>query len=532
MTHTNHHREFQPANKVANILPGLSLRQVVHGFILLILLILLRTAWIADDAFLTMRTVDNFVNGYGLRWNVLERVQIYTHPMWAFLLSACYYFVRDPFIVFYGLTLFLSMVVIYIFGMKFATAPARAVVGFSILVFSKSFIDYSTSGLENPLSHLLIIIFLYIFLEKDHGLKASFWLVFIASLMAFNRMDTLLILVPVLGFILYKNKSIKMLLYAGLGFLPFLLWELFSLLYYGFPFPNTAYAKLGTGISDLLLMQQGLRYAVDSIQRDPVTLFTISLSVLLAFKSRNVHCILMAAGIILYFLYVIKIGGDFMSGRYFSILLLVAAVVILRTMSGQFSRNNLILLGLIITLGLLTSNPDLRNHSTEHADIRNYGITDERIVYFRSLALINIDWKTRQPDHIWAQQGLEHKAKDRELSIGPASGLFAFYAGPTIHIVDTHGLGDPLLARLPAVHRSDFIIGHFFRDVPEGYWKFKRSFGNQIQDENLREYYEKLSILIHKEDLFSKERLLMIWRFNTGYYDTLLDAYMADSNKP
>lgn len=490
---------------------------------------MVRTAWVADDAFLTMRTVDNFVNGYGLRWNILERVQIYTHPLWMFLLSGFYYFIRDPFIVFYGLTLLLSLVTIYLFGVKFATSPAKAVLGFSILIFSKAFIDYSTSGLENPLTHLLILIFLYIFLEKDHDLKTGFWLFFIASLVAFNRMDTFLILIPALASILYENRNIKMLVYAALGFLPFIFWELFSLLYYGFPFPNTAYAKLGTGISSLLLLQQGIRYAIDSIQRDPVTLFVIVLGILLALRSRNINIILAAMGIVLYFVYVIKIGGDFMSGRYFSVLLLAASVLILKTTDMNFSRTNLAMLGLTVVLGLSASNPDLRNHITKHVDVRNYGITDERVVYFRTLALINLDWKTRRPNHIWVQQGLEHKAKGRVLSIGPANGLFAFYAGPNLHVVDTHGLGDPLLARLPAYHTSNFIIGHFFRAVPEGYWKYKRSFGDQIKDKNLREYYQKLSILIHSKKLFSKERLLTIWRFNTGYYDYLLNAYLADN---
>jgi arabinofuranosyltransferase len=226
---------------------------------------------------------------------------------------------------------------------------------------------------------------------------------------------------------------------------------------------------------------------------------------------------------------VIKIGGDFMSGRYFSVLLLAASVLILKMTDMNFSRTNLAMLGLTVVLGLSASNPDLRNHITKHVDVRNYGITDERVVYFRTLALINLDWKTRRPNHIWVQQGLEHKAKGRVLSIGPANGLFAFYAGPNLHVVDTHGLGDPLLARLPAYHTSNFIIGHFFRAVPEGYWKYKRSFGDQIKDKNLREYYQKLSILIHSKKLFSKERLLTIWRFNTGYYDYLLNAYLADN---
>ena len=33
-----------------------------------------------------------------------------------------------------------------------------------------------------------------------------------------------------------------------MGFLPLLCWEMFALLYYGFPFPNTAYAKLSHGL--------------------------------------------------------------------------------------------------------------------------------------------------------------------------------------------------------------------------------------------------------------------------------------------
>lgn len=511
---------------------GASHKRAVYLFVFILLLILLRTAWVADDAFLTMRTVDNFVNGYGLRWNVLERVQIYTHPMWMFLLSAVYFVVRDPFTVFYGLTIVLSLITAYLFGMKFATSPAKVVVGFLILVFSKAFIDYSTSGMENPLTHLLVILFLYVFLQEDPGVKTVFWLFFIASLAAFNRMDTLLILMPALALALFEHRSLKIFLVAALGFLPFLFWELFSLLYYGFPFPNTAYAKLGTGIDDMQLISQGIRYAVDSLQRDPVTLFTIVISAFLAVRSRNRKHMLIALGILFYFVYIIKIGGDFMSGRYFSVLLLAAAVLIVRTMDVNFSRNNLLFLSLIAVLGLSASNPNLSNRLSPDDNVRRFGITDERRVYFRTLALINLDWKKRQPDHIWAQQGLEHKAKGRTLSIGPANGLFAFYAGPGLHVVDTHGLGDPLLARLPTYNTSDFIIGHFFRTVPDGYWKYKRSFGNQIKNEHLHAYYEKLSLLIHTEPLLSKERILTIWRFNTGYYDSLLQAYLAETSTP
>jgi arabinofuranosyltransferase len=34
---------------------------------------ILRNAWLCDDAYISLRTVDNFVNGFGLTWNVAER---------------------------------------------------------------------------------------------------------------------------------------------------------------------------------------------------------------------------------------------------------------------------------------------------------------------------------------------------------------------------------------------------------------------------------------------------------------------------
>jgi len=34
--------------------------------------VLVRTAWVSDDAYMTFRTVDNFVQGHGLRWNVAD----------------------------------------------------------------------------------------------------------------------------------------------------------------------------------------------------------------------------------------------------------------------------------------------------------------------------------------------------------------------------------------------------------------------------------------------------------------------------
>ena len=59
--------------------------------------VFLANAWIGDDAYITFRVVDNFVNGYGLTFNPDERVQAYTHPLWMLLLSAAYAVTSDLF---------------------------------------------------------------------------------------------------------------------------------------------------------------------------------------------------------------------------------------------------------------------------------------------------------------------------------------------------------------------------------------------------------------------------------------------------
>ena len=53
--------------------------------------VLFQTAWLTEDAFVTFRTVDNFVHGYGLTWNVSMRVQAYSNPLWMLLVIPFYW---------------------------------------------------------------------------------------------------------------------------------------------------------------------------------------------------------------------------------------------------------------------------------------------------------------------------------------------------------------------------------------------------------------------------------------------------------
>ena len=187
-------------------------------------IILLRTAWICDDAYITMRSVDNFINGYGLTWNPGVRVQTYTHPLWMILLSMVYFISHHA----YGSLMLLS--VLFSIGTVIMVLLQKQdeftmFIGWSALVLSNAFIDYSTSGLENPLSHFLLVVFAILYL-KGKSQTDSRWLLgisFLMGLIVFNRMDMILIIFPALVEISIRKNLRDKLWIILIGFLPLII---------------------------------------------------------------------------------------------------------------------------------------------------------------------------------------------------------------------------------------------------------------------------------------------------------------------
>ena len=188
---------------------------VVITFLGLFLLLIVRTAWMSDDAFFTFRTISNFAAGHGLVWNVGERVQIYTHPLWMFVLAAAVFFTHEFFYTGLAVSILVSIAAAVVFARWIASTPMVAVLGIATLIVSKAYLDYSTSGLENPLSHLLLVVYLAVYF----GARGSRWrvltLFFIAALAAVNRLDLFLIYLPSLLYVLWKERSWRILGLAG-----------------------------------------------------------------------------------------------------------------------------------------------------------------------------------------------------------------------------------------------------------------------------------------------------------------------------
>jgi len=509
--------------------PLLDPRVVIIGLLSLVFFtILLRTAWVGDDSFITLRTADNFIHGYGLTWNVDERVQTFTHPLWLLLLTVSYIITQNAYFAVIGLCLVVSMLMVVIYLVKTPGDWIDLVVAAAILIFSNAFIDYSTSGLENPASHLIALVFVIIFLLPNAIIDDArlFLLGLLAGLATLNRIDTALLYIPALLYLLLTRRTWRT---AGLilaGFLPFLVWEVFSVIYYGFPLPNTFYAKLNTGIPLRIMLHQGALYYLDSFIWDPLTLVVIALALFISRKDKKQ--LMLGIGICLYLGYILFIGGDFMSGRFFSTALLISAILVVRQVQWMKLTPKLILLTVVIFLGLnapVTSFgiPVKRSIPTDDYS----GVGDEQAFYYSYTGLANWGRYHTLPVSYqeWVALGNQLKDTGEKVYVGKGIGFLGYYAGPKVHIIDMFAIADPLLARLPVRTDKTWRIGHFKRDIPPGYEQTFRDGKNDLKNAALIQYYDQLRLII-RGPIWSGQRWLAIWKINTGQYNSLLESYL------
>ncbi len=487
-------------------------------------IVLMRTAWVGDDSYITMRTVDNFLNGYGPTWNIGERVQTFTHPLWMFLLTIVYGISRDAYMSLIGLSLFITIFTIFVFLVYASRDDYAVFIGWTVLVLSNAFMDYSTSGLENPASHLLVLSFTLGYLKWRDQLsqKRILILALLACLLTLNRMDLSLLCLPALLEIVLAMETGKRLRLLLAGFAPFIFWEVFSIIYYGFPFPNTYYAKLNTGISHYVLIKHGVLYFFNSIASDPITLFIIGASLILSMVLGNKQEKMISLGVGMYLGYVLWIGGDFMSGRFLSVPLLSSVIILVVFLNRvSFTQKTGVII-FVIFIGFMAYSPSFSVPTTHNDELESLtGVGDEQAGYYPTTGLLHWGRSTSLPDHQWIYDGRDLRDQGVKVYVGKGIGFLGFSAGPDVHIIDIFAISDPLLSHLPAIPAETLLIGHFKRSIPAGYIKTLETGVNEIKDPGVAEYYEKLS-LITRGRIWSLERWDAIWKLNTGQYDYLL----------
>ncbi|MEZ6017767.1 MAG: hypothetical protein R3F49_21850 [Planctomycetota bacterium] len=528
---------------------GLAGRLALVGALCLLGVALVWTAWLGDDAFITFRAMDNFVHGRGLGWNVGERVQAFTNPLWLFLLALPYALTGELYWVAIAAGFLCTGVVVALIVRR-ASSAGMAAFGVLLLAGSKAFVDYGTSGLENPLLHIFVLLAVGAFLAPMDPARRAVRVAWATSFAFLTRPDALVLTSVLCVAAWLGSPTLGTLRRMCFAWLPAFAWETFSLVYFGTFVPNTAIAKLAGELPRNELVQQGLFYLRNSLHWDPLTLTTVAVAVLaLALRPsrwRRRECVV-ALAVVLHLVYLLRVGGDFMSGRFLTSPFVVAVALIVRWRPErrQLVAGSLVVVALSVWSERSTWRPRPGPLAFLEA-LESTGITNERAFYYAFTGLVSEGHPTwgrladgaLYPPAEYARMKL---AEGERVQVHGQIGMYGCLLGPEVHVVDPMGLADPLLARLPlTTHAGDSLfgrkrdahgrfwkVGHLHRDLPPGYLASLESDSNQIEHPALARYYGALRALT-RAPIWSRERWRVLFAFHTGRYDADLDAWRRD----
>jgi len=295
-------------------------------------------SFLTDDAFISFRYAHNIADGLGPVFNAGERVEGYTNFLWVILLALFYMLGIAPEIMASILSIGCSLI---LFGLVFyfnQKVFAREKYDFFILIaplflaLNRTYAVWSTGGLETKLFSLLIFMGIICTVRTGGNFRGGFKpaAVFFA-LAALTRPEGIFIFGLFFGYQLiinYKNRlSQKDILRASFVFILIVgAHFIFRLIYYGYPFPNTFYAKVtgawfGTGLLYILFFihEYGLYLLL------PACLFLLSKKY---DRERFRTLIDLRIPFILYVVYIAYLGGDHFEFRPFDVILPVLAISI------------------------------------------------------------------------------------------------------------------------------------------------------------------------------------------------------------
>jgi arabinofuranosyltransferase len=231
---------------------------------------------------------------------------------------------------------------------------------------------------------------------------------------------------------------------------------------------------------------------------------------------RRRHTVWLGLGLLAYVAYVVRIGGDFMSGRFFMVPI-VASVMLLVTAVPR-GRLTLGAAGVLAALSLVEPTGPMRvawSGAVPEEPWRS-GIADEKAFHF-PLTSARAWWRRDPsrpfPDHDLTAKGLAFATSADRVTVAINIGFLGYAAPLDLRIVDVLALSDPLLARRPT--GRPFRIGHYWRIPPDGYVDSVRTGANRLTDPALRAYYDDLR-LVTQGPLFTWARWRAIARLNTS----------------
>lgn len=275
--------------------------------------------FVMDDAFISFQYVKNFVRGEGLVYNPGERVEGYTNFLWVILLSGFHWllpqisllYIAQILGIFFGV---LTILLVCRFSRIYInTFWPICMMGGTFLAFHSGFSAWGTAGLETTMFAFLIFAGAYAFISYLRTGRKFLLAPLVFAIASLTRPDGLLFFIITTAYVIVTEKKrgekqlfwrllMWMLVFSSI-YLPYFIW---SFSYYGYPVPNTFYAKVGSGIHQYI---RGVGYLWHYIQMYGFFIFIPPLLTLLRRKRvywRDYLALLVSA----YVIYLVYVGGD------------------------------------------------------------------------------------------------------------------------------------------------------------------------------------------------------------------------------
>jgi arabinofuranosyltransferase len=467
--------------------------------------VLLRTAWLSELSYLTLRTIEHAALGYGLRWNISERVQVFDHPLWAVLLLAGRMITGELYYTTFIVSVVLSTAAVVTL-LCAATSLQGILLATAVLSLSWAFVSFSTSGLEGPLSHLLVIWFCAEVLTGP-ALSARRSPALLAGLAALAHPSTLLVTLPVL---LTSRAKRRVQDEAGgteeqdrdhaashrtrslLVFGPLFTWCTFATFYYGTPVPNPVIAEW-TEHASLVSRLSAVLHGIEHVLRfDTLSLGIVAIAPAIAWK-RGREQRAMASGALLYALVLALWAGDPL-GRWLALPVAMATLLAVRHPALErprvFGAAMTATIALAGIAGFIPLQSDVRFGSMAQQGFAG----DRRGADYPATGLLHDIRQWYPPRHPEAKRGGVAWQDETRVKSSPNAAFFGFAAGYGVHVVDRAGRCDPLLARL----RSDRVAAFpapCQRAIPAGYEASLPDRENAIVDPALAAYYDRVRLV-------------------------------------
>lgn len=232
--------------------------------------------FLTDDAYIAFRYVSNSLLGHGYVWNASPFLPVegYTSFLWLALLEGVWRLtgVEPPdsanrlSLLFALATLLLSAG--WVWRMRLVPHLRRWRVAlvvwlFAYLLLNRTFLAWTSSGLETAMFNFFLLVWLLVLLSRLHSVAQIAWAAMASAALALTRPDGLLFAAAFAGVAVLRTRSEpdagrarRLLLPSALAFAAIGVHQVWRLAFYGEWLPNTFYAKV-----DGIWPESGLRYA-------------------------------------------------------------------------------------------------------------------------------------------------------------------------------------------------------------------------------------------------------------------------------